>query len=73
MVLRLSSLTTVDVTGGIGLDLKNWVNKVDANGNNVTDENGDTVLEEAYSVATGTVLTIDTKAKKLYNGDKEVS
>jgi len=66
-------LTTVDVTGGIGLDLKNWVNKVDANGNNVVDENGDPVLEEAYSVATGTVLTIDTTAKKLYNGDKELA
>jgi aconitate hydratase 2/2-methylisocitrate dehydratase len=65
-------LTTVDVTGGIGLDLKNWVKKVDENGNVVTDANGDPVLEEAYSVATGTVLTIDTKAKKLYNGDKEL-
>ena len=66
-------LTTVDVTGGIGLDLKNWVKKVDANGSNVTDENGDPILEQAYSVATGTVLTIDTKAKKLYNGDKELA
>ena len=65
-------LTTVDVTGGIGLDLKNWVKKVDANGNTVTDDNGDAVLEEAYSVATGTVLTINTKEKKLYNGDKEL-
>jgi len=65
-------LTTVDVTGGIGLDLKNWVKKVDANGNTVLDANGDPVLEEAYSVATGTVLTIDTKQKKLYNGDKEL-
>ena len=65
-------LTTVGVTGGIGLDLKNWVKKVDADGNVVRDENGDPVLEEAYSVATGTVLTIDTKAKKLYNGDKEL-
>ena len=65
-------LTTVDVTGGIGLDLKNWVKKVDASGNTVVDENGDAVLEEAYSVATGTVLTIDTKAQKLYNGDKEL-
>jgi len=65
-------LTTVDVTGGIGLDLKNWVKKVDADGNTVVDENGDAVLEEAYSVATGTVLTIDTKAKKLLNGDKEL-
>jgi len=66
-------LTTVDVTGGIGLDLKNWVKKVDANGNTVVDKNGDAVLEQAYSVATGTVLTIDTKVKKLYNGDKELA
>jgi aconitate hydratase 2 / 2-methylisocitrate dehydratase len=65
-------LTTVDVTGGIGLDLKNWVQKKDANGEVVRDANGDAVLEEAFSVATGTVLTIDTKAKKLYNGDKEL-
>ncbi|WP_448553013.1 bifunctional aconitate hydratase 2/2-methylisocitrate dehydratase [Thalassotalea montiporae] len=66
-------LTTVDVTGGIGLDLKNWVKKVDADGNTVTDANGDPVLEEAYSVATGTVLTIDTKAKKLFSGSEEVA
>lgn len=66
-------LTTVGVTGGIGLDLKNWVKKTDANGNTVVDENGDAVLEEKYSVATGTVLTINTKEKKLYNGDKELS
>ena len=66
-------LTTVDVTGGIGLDLKNWVKKTDENGNTVTDANGDAVLEEAYSVATGTVLTINTKEKKLYNGDKELA
>lgn len=65
-------LTTVDVTGGIGLDLKNWVKKLDENGNAVVDGNGDVVLEEAYSVATGTLLTIDTKAQKLYNGDKEL-
>ncbi|BFM48123.1 bifunctional aconitate hydratase 2/2-methylisocitrate dehydratase [Marinomonas sp. THO17] len=65
-------LTTVGVTGGIGIDLKNWVKKVDANGKTVLDENGDPVLEEAYSVATGTLLTIDTKQKKLYNGDKEL-
>jgi aconitate hydratase 2/2-methylisocitrate dehydratase len=66
-------LTTVDVTGGIGLDLKNWIKKTDADGNVVTDANGDAVLEEAYSVATGTILTIDTKAKKLYNGDQELT
>ncbi len=28
-------LTTVDVTGGIGIDLQNWVKKVDENGNPV--------------------------------------
>ncbi len=66
-------LTTVGVTGGIGLDLKNWVKKTDADGNAVKDANGDNVLEEAYSVATGTVLTIDTKAKKLYHGSEELS
>ena len=66
-------LTTVGVTGGIGLDLKNWVKKVDASGNTVVDAEGDAVLEEVYSVATGTALTINTKEKKLYNGDKELA
>ena len=65
-------LTTVDVTGGIGIDLKNWVKKTDADGNVVVDADGEAVLEEAYSVATGTVLTINTKEKKLYNGDQEL-
>jgi len=65
-------LTTVGVTGGIGIDLKNWVKKLDADGNPVLDENGDPVLEQAYSVETGTVLTINTKEKKLYNGDQEL-
>ena len=65
-------LTTVNVTGGIGIDLKNWVKKVDENGKTVLDKNGDPVLEEVYSVATGTVMTINTKTKKLYNGDKEL-
>ncbi len=65
-------LTTVGVTGGIGIDLKNWVNKTDAEGNIVRDENGDAVLEQKYSVETGTVLTINTKTKKLYHGDIEL-
>lgn len=65
-------LTTVDVTGGIGIDLKNWKKQVDANGEVVRNEAGDPVLEEVYSVATGTVLTINTKTKKLYNGDQEL-
>ena len=62
-------LTTVDVTGGIGLDLQNWVRKTDAEGNTVKDENGDPILEQAYSVETGTLLTINTKTKKLYNAE----
>ncbi|MFE3868757.1 bifunctional aconitate hydratase 2/2-methylisocitrate dehydratase [Flavobacterium sp. LS2P90] len=65
-------LTTVDVTGGIGLDLKNWVKKLDENDNVLRNESGDPILEEVYSVATGTVLTINTKTKKLYSGDKEL-
>ena len=65
-------LTTVGVTGGIGLDLKNWVKKHDENGNLVVDEEGEPVLEQAYSVDTGTVLTINTKTKKLYNGGQEL-
>ena len=65
-------LTTVGVTGGIGIDLKNWVKKLDAAGNPVLDAQGDPVLEQAYSVATGTVLTINTKDKKLYQGDQEL-
>ena len=66
-------LTTVDVTGGIGLDLKNWVKKLDADGNPVLNENGDPVLEQSYSVDTGTVLTINTKEKKLYKGAQELT
>lgn len=65
-------LTTVDVTGGIGIDLKNWVKKTDADGNVVEDEDGEPVLEEAYSVATGTILTVNTKKKKLFNGAEEL-
>jgi aconitate hydratase 2/2-methylisocitrate dehydratase len=65
-------LTTVGVTGGIGLDLKNWVKQKDAEGNTIVDEGGDAILKEEYSVKTGTVLTIKTKEKKLYNGDKEL-
>jgi aconitate hydratase 2/2-methylisocitrate dehydratase len=57
-------LTTVGVTGGIGIDLKNWVKKTDSLGNNVLDANGDPTLEQTYSIATGTVLTINTKEKK---------
>ena len=65
-------LTTVSVTGGIGIDLKNWVRQLDADGNPVLNESGDAVLEQLYSVATGTVLTINTKTKKLYHGDQEL-
>ena len=60
-------LTTVGVTGGIGVDLQNWEKELDSDGNLVVDENGDPVLKQKYSVDTGTVLTINTKTKKLYD------
>ncbi|MEO1529137.1 MAG: bifunctional aconitate hydratase 2/2-methylisocitrate dehydratase [Planctomycetota bacterium] len=65
-------LTTVGVTGGIGIDLKNWRKKVDADGNTVRDEDDEPVLEQVYSVDTGTSLTINTKEKKLYSDGKEL-
>ena len=65
-------LTTVDVTGGIGLDLKNWVKTYDQKGNQILDNEGEPVLKQEYSIDTGTVLTIDTKSKKLYEGNKEL-
>jgi len=68
-------LTTVGVTGGIGLDLKNWVKKLDDKGEVVLEDDGDPVLDQVFSIDTGTVLTINTTTKKLYNedGSKELS
>ena len=65
-------LTTVGVTGGIGIDLQNWVKKKDEQGNTVTDADGEPVLDQTYSVETGTVLTINIKQKKLYEGNREL-
>ncbi|WP_439530660.1 bifunctional aconitate hydratase 2/2-methylisocitrate dehydratase [Pannonibacter sp.] len=62
-------LTTVDVTGGIGIDLKNWVKKLDENGNPIIDNAGNPILVQKYSVDTGTVLKINTKTKKLLSED----
>ena len=57
--------TTVDVTGGIGLNLKNWVKMTGPDGKAILNNDGNPVLEEAFSVATGTVLKIDVKNRKL--------
>ena len=65
-------LTTVGVTGGIGIDLQNWVKQKDEEGNTIVDEEGEPILKQMYSVATGTVLTINTKEKKLYSGNVEL-
>ena len=62
-------LTTVGVTGGIGVDLKNWVKKVDEDGKPILNNDGNPVLEQKYAVDTGTVLKINTKDKKLYSAD----
>ena len=66
-------LTTVSVTGGIGIDLKDWVKKSDEEGNPLFDSDGEPILEQTYSDDTGTVLTINTKEKKLYNGEQELA
>lgn len=60
-------LTTVGVTGGIGIDLKNWTKKLDGDGKPILNNDENPVLEQRYSVETGTVLTIDTKRKMLLN------
>ena len=65
-------LTTVGVTGGIGLDLKNWEKTYDKNGQLVLDDDNEPLLKQTYSVDTGTLLTINTKTKKLYKEGKEV-
>ncbi len=57
--------TTVDVTGGIGVNLKNWVKKLGDDGKPLLNNEGNPILEQKYSVATGTVLKLDAKAKKL--------
>lgn len=57
--------TTVDVTGGIGINLKNWVRKTGEDGKPILNNDGNPVLEQKYSVETGTVLKIDVKNKKL--------
>ncbi|MEM8576295.1 MAG: bifunctional aconitate hydratase 2/2-methylisocitrate dehydratase [Pseudomonadota bacterium] len=62
-------LTTVGVTGGIGVDLKNWVKKTGEDGKPILNNDGNPILEQRYSVETGTVLTINTKTKKLYSED----
>ncbi len=63
--------TTVDVTGGIGVNLKNWVKKLDENGKPILNNEGNPILEQKYSVATGTVLKIDAKNKKLRDENGE--
>ena len=65
-------LTTVDVTGGIGIDLKNWIKKKDSSGNIILNANNEPILQNIYSVNTGTILTINTKEKKLYKDKQEV-
>mgnify|MGYP001174356218 FL=1 len=63
-------LTTVGVTGGIGVDLQNWEKQYDDAGELVMDDEGEPVLKKKFSVDTGTVLTINTKTKKLYDQDR---
>ena len=64
-------LTTVGVTGGIGIDLKNWVKKMDEDGKPILNNDGNPILEQKYSVETGTVLKINTGDKVLRSADGE--
>ena len=66
--------TTIGVTGGIGIDLKNWVKALDENKEPILNNDGSPVLTQTYNVDTGTLLKINTKSKKLYNanGTKEL-
>lgn len=57
--------TTVDVTGGIGINLKNWVKKTGPDGKAILNNDGNPILEQKFSVETGTVLKIDVKNNKL--------
>ena len=68
-------LTTVGVTGGIGVDLKNWVKKIGSDGKPILNNDNNPVLEEKYSVETGTILKINSKQKKLFNenGNEELA
>ncbi|GGF68570.1 aconitate hydratase [Azorhizobium oxalatiphilum] len=63
--------TTVDVTGGIGLNLKNWVKKTGEDGKPILNNEGNPILDQKFSVATGTVLKIDAKTKKLRDENGE--
>ena len=56
------------------MDLKNWVKKLDSDGNPIINNDDNPVLEQKYSVDTGTVLKINTKKKKLFDetGEKEL-
>lgn len=67
-------LTTVGVTGGIGIDLKNWVKKLGPDGKPILNNDDSPILEQKYSVETGTVFKINTKTKKLLSedGDEEL-
>ena len=60
-------LTTVSVTGGIGINLKNWSKKLDSKGNIILNNDDSPILKQNYSVQTGTVLIINTKEKALFN------
>ena len=66
--------TTIGVTGGIGIDLKNWIKALDDNDEPILNNDGSPVLTQTYNVDTGTLLKINTKTKKLYdkNGTKEL-
>ena len=54
------------------MTLKIGVRKKDLNGDFILDINDEPILEQVYSVKTGTILKINTKSKKLFHGQELV-
>ena len=60
-------LTTVGVTGGIGLDLKNWVKQKDSEGNTIVDEDGN--MSVSYNSSTMDYETASTDDKEVRDNE----
>ena len=57
------------------IDLKNWKKKRGENGEIILNNDGEPILEQVFSVDTGTELKIDIRKKKLLNkeGNQELA
>ena len=71
-----STFNNANITGvttvGTAISFASGAKIYDGDGNLLLNKDGEPILKRTYSVDTGTLLTIDTKTKKLYSGDKEL-